>query len=349
MKVTEFWVIYHHDSGRDLRKKENYYSRMTGIGPAFGATFETTPRFATRADTTSVTRYFSALVMVELQHVAVVAPEDRTFPTCGLVQHYANLAIEASFNRAAREEVLREAQEEEDSERAAVREPEPGQGVQFDARGQEPEEVEATDGSSGEASRNDRPEVPREEAVPGAEGGRAGGVTEPPWELQVEPYDKSAFREPVKVIKTEHVEIPFFASPPETTHTMGDSVADIEDKRFLAELDKLIGQPEMGMGCSAKNLVPAVAHMSKGDFEDITRVQPESPQTIEDVRFYVDSMTRVDGDEHTQDPEGDWPRVSGDMVCEQCGKTFYKHPLDGPEGFQGKFLNRLCDGRLVKL
>lgn len=53
--------------------------------------------------------------------------------------------------------------------------------------------------------------------------------------------------------------------------------------------------------------------------------------------------------EHTQDPDGDWPRVGGDVVCDQCGKTFYRHPLDGPDGFDGKFLNRLCSGQLVKL
>lgn len=38
-------------------------------------------------------------------------------------------------------------------------------------------------------------------------------------------------------------------------------------------------------------------------------------------------------------------RASGDAVCEDCGKTFLRHPLDPNEvGFAGPFLNRLCSG-----
>lgn len=42
-------------------------------------------------------------------------------------------------------------------------------------------------------------------------------------------------------------------------------------------------------------------------------------------------------------------RADGRMICEYCGKTYLKHPMGGPDGSDGKFLNELCDGRLVKL
>lgn len=43
-------------------------------------------------------------------------------------------------------------------------------------------------------------------------------------------------------------------------------------------------------------------------------------------------------------------RASGRMVCQQCGRIYYLHPLGGPLGFDGNmFLNQLCDGTLVKL
>lgn len=43
-------------------------------------------------------------------------------------------------------------------------------------------------------------------------------------------------------------------------------------------------------------------------------------------------------------------RASGDAVCDDCGNTFLRHPLDPDElGFAGPFLNRLCSGELVKL
>jgi len=45
-------------------------------------------------------------------------------------------------------------------------------------------------------------------------------------------------------------------------------------------------------------------------------------------------------------------RASGDVLCETCGAPYRKHPLARePEalGFDGPFLNRLCNGELVKL
>jgi hypothetical protein len=42
-------------------------------------------------------------------------------------------------------------------------------------------------------------------------------------------------------------------------------------------------------------------------------------------------------------------RADGRMICEHCGKTYLRHPMGGPDGSDGKFLNLLCDGRLVKL
>jgi hypothetical protein len=72
---------------------------------------------------------------------------------------------------------------------------------------------------------------------------------------------------------------------------------------------------------------------------------PRGPfDTFEDATAFAEVPA-----EHTQDPDGEWSRVGGGCVCLLCGKTFYRHPLDGPEGYDGKFLNRICDGRLVKL
>ena len=44
-------------------------------------------------------------------------------------------------------------------------------------------------------------------------------------------------------------------------------------------------------------------------------------------------------------------RTSGDMLCEQCGREYFVHPLDWRLIEYGNvpFLNVLCDGRRVKL
>lgn len=44
-------------------------------------------------------------------------------------------------------------------------------------------------------------------------------------------------------------------------------------------------------------------------------------------------------------------RASGDCICKQCGKKFYDHPMAKEiKGYNGEpFLNRLCNGDLVKL
>jgi hypothetical protein len=42
--------------------------------------------------------------------------------------------------------------------------------------------------------------------------------------------------------------------------------------------------------------------------------------------------------------------TSGDSECKVCGKTYRQHPRGGPIGWgDEQFLNRLCDGSLVKL
>jgi len=41
----------------------------------------------------------------------------------------------------------------------------------------------------------------------------------------------------------------------------------------------------------------------------------------------------------------DFPRASGECVCEDCGEIYYKHPVDG----RYPFLNVLCNGDRVKL
>jgi hypothetical protein len=46
----------------------------------------------------------------------------------------------------------------------------------------------------------------------------------------------------------------------------------------------------------------------------------------------------------------DYYRAGGDLRCERCGKLYYDHPRGGPIGYNGeRFLNRLCNGDLVKL
>ena len=49
------------------------------------------------------------------------------------------------------------------------------------------------------------------------------------------------------------------------------------------------------------------------------------------------------------DPDGE--RVSGQLICEKCGKDYYSHPMDWRVIGYGNvpFLNVLCDGRRVKL
>jgi hypothetical protein len=43
-------------------------------------------------------------------------------------------------------------------------------------------------------------------------------------------------------------------------------------------------------------------------------------------------------------------RAGGDVVCPVCGFVYYDHPKDGPPDHNGeKYLNRLCNGNLVKL
>jgi hypothetical protein len=43
-------------------------------------------------------------------------------------------------------------------------------------------------------------------------------------------------------------------------------------------------------------------------------------------------------------------RTSGDSECKACGRPHRQHPRGGPIGWGGEqFLNRLCDGSLVKL
>jgi hypothetical protein len=43
-------------------------------------------------------------------------------------------------------------------------------------------------------------------------------------------------------------------------------------------------------------------------------------------------------------------RAGGGVICRQCGREYRDHPRGGEPGYDGEqFLNRLCDGRLVKL
>jgi hypothetical protein len=43
-------------------------------------------------------------------------------------------------------------------------------------------------------------------------------------------------------------------------------------------------------------------------------------------------------------------RTSGGCICDSCGREYRRHALGGPLGYdQEPFLNRLCNGDLVKL
>lgn len=45
-------------------------------------------------------------------------------------------------------------------------------------------------------------------------------------------------------------------------------------------------------------------------------------------------------------------RASGDVICEQCGKEYWRHPMDEEQlsGIDGKpFLHIHCDGTRLKL
>jgi hypothetical protein len=58
---------------------------------------------------------------------------------------------------------------------------------------------------------------------------------------------------------------------------------------------------------------------------------------MERLRPYKPDKKRVDA--------GDWIRASGLCICQVCGFEYYDHaPVVGYE-----WLQRLCDGRLVKL
>ena len=42
-------------------------------------------------------------------------------------------------------------------------------------------------------------------------------------------------------------------------------------------------------------------------------------------------------------------RAAGECICETCGKTYSRHPMDGPLFDGHQWLHRLCNGDLVKL
>jgi len=43
-------------------------------------------------------------------------------------------------------------------------------------------------------------------------------------------------------------------------------------------------------------------------------------------------------------------RASGDCICEICGKEYWRHPFSEHLSYNDEpFLNKLCDGTLVKL
>ena len=51
------------------------------------------------------------------------------------------------------------------------------------------------------------------------------------------------------------------------------------------------------------------------------------------------------------DTEVEFLRASGDVICEDCGKKYYDHPMDREnlDFNDGPFLHILCNGERVKL
>lgn len=50
------------------------------------------------------------------------------------------------------------------------------------------------------------------------------------------------------------------------------------------------------------------------------------------------------------DEQPDFRRTSGGCICAACGKEYRRHPHSEHRDFNGDpFLNRLCNGDLVKL
>jgi hypothetical protein len=42
-------------------------------------------------------------------------------------------------------------------------------------------------------------------------------------------------------------------------------------------------------------------------------------------------------------------RASGDVLCRDCGREYWRHPYSADQGFAGPYLHVLCDLSLVKL
>lgn len=48
--------------------------------------------------------------------------------------------------------------------------------------------------------------------------------------------------------------------------------------------------------------------------------------------------------------EDEFIRADGRCICEACGKEYWRHPFSEHRSWMNEpFLNRLCDGTLVKL
>jgi hypothetical protein len=60
---------------------------------------------------------------------------------------------------------------------------------------------------------------------------------------------------------------------------------------------------------------------------------------------FIEEPERMNKCDSKRVEDGDWRRVGGGVICETCGLEYYDHPsVPG-----ARWLNRLCDGRLVKL
>jgi hypothetical protein len=68
--------------------------------------------------------------------------------------------------------------------------------------------------------------------------------------------------------------------------------------------------------------------------------------TLSDAHKFIDALCDAELDRQADASR----RANGGSECKVCGREYRKHPKGGPLGVgDEQFLNRLCDGSLVKL
>ena len=83
-----------------------------------------------------------------------------------------------------------------------------------------------------------------------------------------------------------------------------------------------------------------------GVWVDGVRVEPDDPNPF--CNQFAEGTVSPPGDTLDQEALRAY-RAGGDVRCEVCGKPYRKHPFTEHRFNDGPYLNRLCDGRIVKL